>query len=489
MKNQLIRCAGFSATALLAGVSVPSLAQTVAIPTMPLTDVQCAAWGSEDCVAPSGRTTTVITETVTPNRWISDVSTVSGQYQVNYSGELSLGGYSYGEGFLNDWYQTNFSADVTTQYTGTLVDRETYNSHIQNSSFPFFDSYSNFSTTLNSLSVDMQNVTRSDANENYYQFSLATPDPTAVNGLSTQVTGTLQRTGGILQFSRLNGTATLVENPGEVPLMSSNGSDAGYSAYNSAFAVRYDVTETVLTQLDANGLITPKVTVTEGIEMNGSQITGLGDGVLATDAVNKGQLDAEAAARVAADAALATAITDEAATRAAADTVLATSIDTEAAARIAADTAIANSVTVEATARGSADVAANQRIDNFEAQRTALASSLATETNARLAADVDLTNRINAVDARIATLEARIDKLDDRLASSTATAIAIQGGAFLPGNRYNISMNMATYDGAHAGALSFAALVSPKVAVNVSAAHGFNKHGDTGVRAGLTFMW
>lgn len=520
MKKQLLRCAGLSAAALLASTATPGSTQTA--PRMPpLADVACPdavfsttgwdpAYAPLDvtgCVSQGTRTVEVVSQTVgAPGGYGDPFVHVTGEYNVNYDGTLVISGvpimdpgHSGGAPTADVFFPPNsILADVTTSYHGSLSDTLVHTDNVAASSYPFFENYSNFATTLHSLTIDTGYSGEIDGNS--INGRLYTPNPAAINSLSTAVSGSYWSTGdSALIVGRLAGTATLTEGPITT--------DLWYSNYTAPFGVTYDVQTEEMGRLDANGLVTPTVIVSDGITMNGSQVTGLGNGVAAGDAVNKGQLDAETTARVAADtaiaaaitdeattrtaadAALATAITGEATTRAAADTAIATSIDTEVAARTASDTAIADSIVAEAATRGSADIAISQRIDSFEAERTTLATSLANETNARLAADVDLTNRINAVDVRIDMLEARLDKLDDRLASSTATAMAIQGGAFLPGKRYNLSVNVATYDGAHAGALSFAALVSSKVAVNVSAAQGFNKHGDTGVRAGLTFMW
>ena len=67
--------------------------------------------------------------------------------------------------------------------------------------------------------------------------------------------------------------------------------------------------------------------------------------------------------------------------------------------------------------------------------------------------------------------------------------MAMGGTTFLPDMKFNLSANMATYDGAHAGSLSFGALVSPNVAVNAGVASGFNKRGKTGGRVGVTIGW
>ena len=65
----------------------------------------------------------------------------------------------------------------------------------------------------------------------------------------------------------------------------------------------------------------------------------------------------------------------------------------------------------------------------------------------------------------------------------------MSGNAFLPDMKFNLTANVATYDGAHAGALQMGALVSRHVAVNAGVATGFNRGGKTAARAGVTLGW
>ena len=65
----------------------------------------------------------------------------------------------------------------------------------------------------------------------------------------------------------------------------------------------------------------------------------------------------------------------------------------------------------------------------------------------------------------------------------------MSGNAFLPGMKFNLTGNVATYGGAHAAAIQMAAMVSPRAAINAGVATGFNKGGKTAVRVGFTFGW
>lgn len=302
-----------------------------------------------------------------------------------------------------------------------------------------------------------------------FGYAFRSVDPSAIVNNATALTGRFNYTsvGGPIQFGSISGTATFLVGPLVTPYPSSNG--FGYGVVSN-FGLQYDIAATLLTQLDGTGLIAPRLEVTEGIEMNGSKVTGVADGTTATDGINKGQLDAEASARVAADA------------------VVLASIQAEAAQRTAEDTAIRTDLAAEAQARAAVDAQIEQRILAEETARAALSQALVNESSARLASDLALNSQVTALGSRIDALEAQVGFLDRRLARSTAMAVAMSGSVFLPGMRYNVSANFGTYDGESAGALQLATLVSDNVAFNAGVATGF-EGGGTSVRAGFTFAF
>jgi len=55
--------------------------------------------------------------------------------------------------------------------------------------------------------------------------------------------------------------------------------------------------------------------------------------------------------------------------------------------------------------------------------------------------------------------------------------------------KFNLSANIATYDGAWAGSAQVGALVSPHAAFNAGISGAFNHHGKVGARMGMTFGW
>ncbi|MGL5839394.1 MAG: YadA family autotransporter adhesin [Sphingorhabdus sp.] len=131
----------------------------------------------------------------------------------------------------------------------------------------------------------------------------------------------------------------------------------------------------------------------------------------------------------------------------------------------------------------------NQRIAVEEAARASLGTALTTETNARLAADISLSGRIDGLSAQLSQIDSRLTGFENKIASGTAVATAMGGAAFLPDMKFNLTANVATYDGAHAGALQMGALVTPNVAINAGVATGFNKRGKTAARVGVTVGW
>jgi len=180
---------------------------------------------------------------------------------------------------------------------------------------------------------------------------------------------------------------------------------------------------------------------------------------------------AEAALRVAGDAATLTsansfttaAVAVETTARTAAVTTLTTRIGAEETARAAADTALTTRIAAEETARAAAD--------------TALGARITAENSARVAAD-------NALGARITDLDAT---LRDKIASSTATAIAMGGSTILPDTNFTLSGNVGMYEGASAVALNAAGRVSEKVYVTAAVGGGLNKGGKLGGRVGVVF--
>ena len=122
-----------------------------------------------------------------------------------------------------------------------------------------------------------------------------------------------------------------------------------------------------------------------------------------------------------------------------------------------------------------------------DAADDALLARVTSETTARVAADTAINNRINGVEGRVGNLEGRVGVLENKVDSSTAVAIAMGGATFLPDMDFNLSANVATFNGAQAISAAFGARVSKNVAFSGAIGHGMNKDGDTGGRIGVIF--
>ena len=293
-------------------------AQVIAPPQIPLSDMQCtypvgappnSQFGlpaASTCTTAGTRNIGAPTVTQTPQG--GTTTRVAGEWVVSYAGALAIDGVPVslvnGQQFVFD--ATNFydpaavSANVTSTYTGGVsfivpnAQAAGVASTIQNFTPGEFYQYSVTSTTLNSLSVNIADAT-ADSGDRVYNYSLAS-SPTIINGNSVALTGRYQSASndGAIIFGKLGGNATLVNAAiSNAPILDVNGNPIG--AWRSLYGLQYNVTAQETTKLDETGLITPTVTVTNGIQMNGSKIMGLSAGTAANDAVNKSQLDAAVA--------------------------------------------------------------------------------------------------------------------------------------------------------------------------------------------------
>lgn len=449
-------------------------AQTALTPLQtPLSDIDCngnAGSSFASCTVAGTRTVTRVSDELTTLGNGNQV--MSTKYQVDFNGSLAVDGIVSGPfaGVNPGDLFSSAAVDVTTQYMGERFRPTGSPEPITDpNSINFFNRYSAYQTTVHAIGVDMQDASAYDADTGQeYNFNLKSIDPTAIiDGNRTALAGSYRSTSdeSAIVFGKLSGSASLVSR------LSRSDAPLPDSYVISPFALQYEVTAQETTRLDETGLATPKVSVTEGIEMNGSNIRNLADGVASGDAVNKGQLDAEATIRSTADAALAS------------------SISNESAARQAADVSLSGQIIDEAQQRAQNDLQIRQRIDNEASAREALASALTTESNARMTADLQLSSRIDALGDRLDQIDGRLDRLEDRVSSGTAVAVAMGGATFLPDMKFNLTANVATYGGAHAGAMQLGALVTPHVALNAGVATGLNRGGKTAARAGFTIGW
>lgn len=424
-----VRSATFISTALTLMSMASSAHAQVSVPTTPLNDRNCtlapAVNGNGSPVPPTtfpAGCSVDGTRTVTPQAGtvesivpvqrvngfgFTGTSRVSGTYDVNFSGNLRPDGIpvlATGGGTVvldaNAFFSAATSVNLTTRYTGTLNGVVFSDADAASRNFPYFQTYSNFQTTVSGINVSLQ-ATPVTIDGRSYLIDVSTPNPAAIiGGNAVAINGRYTSTGGgALVFGRIQGTAALVTNAGVTPSPSTGVDGTANGGYFSPFALQYQTTSVETTRLDENGLTTPTVSVTDGIDLNNSRVRNVADAVAPGDAVNLRQLQA------------------------------------------------------------------------MSAQNAATIS------------------RLDVLEGSLAMIDSRLSVLDNRISSGAAIATAMSGNAFLPDMKFNLTANVATYDGAHAGSIQIGALVSRHVAINAGVASGFNRGGKTAARAGLTFGW
>jgi hypothetical protein len=158
--------------------------------------------------------------------------------------------------------------------------------------------------------------------------------------------------------------------------------------------------------------------------------------------------------------------------------------------RVAADVVLGGRIDTEAKARGDADVVLGGRIDTEAKTRgdadVVLGGRITTETTERKAADVALGGRIDSANTRITILTEQVKK---DIATATAVAVALGGNSFLPGKKFNLTVNVGSYDGESALAAQFGFMVNDSLAINGGVASGFGSGSSTAVRGGFTYGW
>lgn len=164
--------------------------------------------------------------TITQTASGPDNTTVRADWRVGFSGNLGIDGFpvALGSFFPNLTDATSFyssvsvSANVTSSYTG-IVQTTVSNAlapAISSQLATFvpgaFTNYSVLSTTLNALSVNVQNRDVIDQTTGRkYAYSVSTPSSTVVNGNSVGLVGRYQTNdaNGAIIFGALRGNATL----------------------------------------------------------------------------------------------------------------------------------------------------------------------------------------------------------------------------------------------------------------------------------------
>jgi hypothetical protein len=279
---------------------------------------------------------------------------------------------------------------------------------------------------------------------------------------------------------------------------------------------------------------------TNGIDNNGETITGVADGVADDDAVNKGQLDAEEAARIAdVDAEEARALAAEGVLDGKIDTEIAdriADVDAEEAARIAdVDAEEARALAAEGVLDGKIDTEIADRIADVDAEEAAriadvdaeearalaaegvldgkisdeairatsaenlLSGRITAETSARILADDDLLDRIqaeestraiqdNAIRNEFRSADQALGKRIDTNTRGIAMVAAMTNTTVQPGMKQAVDFNMAQFEGETGFAFGYSYRVSQNLQIQGAGASTTDLE-ESVVRLGMSYQW
>lgn len=288
----------------------------VAVPgQIPIADTQCSGGTFFHqlslCEVSGTRTSTTPVRTATPTP-APGFSQFTHTEDVTFDGQLKVGGAALAtqpgsSSFLLPpqflYSPDAVSVDAGMAYTGSVsavLPTSVANNLVSQPATPLgqFQRYDIQQLDLRAINVDFRGSGVETKEGGDYSINLASSDPTAITNNSTALSGNYRgssETGGIV-FGKLSGNARVVAaepnsaifTPSPI-FLNEDGSPS--TVYLSPLAVRLEVTSEETTRLDENGLVTPTISVTDGINMNGSRITNLGDAVNGTDAVNLAQVN------------------------------------------------------------------------------------------------------------------------------------------------------------------------------------------------------
>jgi Head domain of trimeric autotransporter adhesin len=215
------------------------------------------------------------TQTVTTNSQI--VTPIPGGSNVVTTGNVDFDGLLQIQGlrlhglpfaasiFFSPEDFANITADLATNYD-FVGDLNSTASGFQ------FNPATNF--TINSLNLRAINFSQADVgfsnpDGSFGSYNLSATDPSAIVMGGTALSGNFRSafdSPGPIQFGRLTGTATLLSGT-----IMTDPSGGGLS-YLSPFGLDVQVTQTVTTQIDENGILTDTLTVSSGRINTGNQV-------------------------------------------------------------------------------------------------------------------------------------------------------------------------------------------------------------------------
>jgi hypothetical protein len=149
-------------------------------------------------------------------------------------------------------------------------------------------------------------------------------------------------------------------------------------------------------------------------------------------------------------------------------------------------TGIAATANTASNAKAAARALLGTSIAGDSTSEVELVRGLNNEELQRVAADVALGGRIDSANTRITILTAQVKK---DIAAATAVSVALGGNSFLPGKKFNLTVNVGSYDGESALAAQFGFMVNDSLAINGGVASGFGSGSSTAVRGGFTYGW
>lgn len=297
--------------AALAATPQAASAQVASPPQIPIADTQCSGGmffhPLSMCTVSGTRTNSNPVVSVAPSPTRPGFSIVTQTENVTFDGTMVIGGAALPTGPGSSFTippQALFGTDVVS-VEGSLAYTGSVSSLVSSSTPPQpvaplgqFQRYTIQELDVRAINVDFQGEGDGLGTKGGdFNLNLKSVDPSAVTNNSTALAGSYRGTsdtGGLI-FGKLGGSATVVSAAPNAAVVTPavnflDEQGRPTMVFLSPLAVEFEVTSEETTTLDENGLVTPTIAVTDGINMNGSRITNVGTAVASTDAVNLGQV-------------------------------------------------------------------------------------------------------------------------------------------------------------------------------------------------------
>ncbi|MFT3990097.1 MAG: hypothetical protein QM680_01685 [Luteolibacter sp.] len=220
-------------------------------------------------------------------------------------------------------------------------------------------------------------------------------------------------------------------------------------------------------------------TTTHGIDNSGSKITNVADGTAATDAVNKGQLDAQGTT-------LQSNIDAEAATRASEDTLIRNEFRT-------ADTTLQNNINTEAATRASEDTLIRDEFRSADAAIiTDYTQKIDAEASARIFNDSQIRDEFRSADADIRnefrSADRKLKRAIDKNTRGIAMVAAMTNTKVEAGKTHGVDFNISQFSSSTGFAFGYANRINDKVQLQAALASSEDFEEAVG-RIGVSVQW